>query len=185
LGGIPTLPHDTHSPLTRLLLRSPSSDFFTLPALAEFRYYWRVEPDVDFYCDLTYDPFVEMARRDKVYGWTMALWEIPETVPSLFRVSTEFMKQERIPETSFWRTMLQPEWMPWPLRAWRAMTDSRRDERGDRWSMCHFWSNFEIADLDWFRGERYQKYYRFLLDKGGFYQERVRTAIALNQILPS
>lgn len=25
--------------------------------LKEYDYYWRIEPDVKFYCDLTYDPF--------------------------------------------------------------------------------------------------------------------------------
>jgi hypothetical protein len=33
------------------------------------------------------------------------------------------------------------------------------------------WSNFEIADMDWFRGEAYQKYFDFLERKGGFYYE--------------
>jgi hypothetical protein len=33
------------------------------------------------------------------------------------------------------------------------------------------WSNFEIADLDLWRGEAYTKFFEFLDQKGGFYYE--------------
>ncbi|CAG8708680.1 6314_t:CDS:2, partial [Dentiscutata heterogama] len=37
---------------------------------------------------------------------------------------------------------------------------------------CHFWSNFEIADLNLWRSEAYLKYFDFLDKKGGFFYER-------------
>ena len=33
------------------------------------------------------------------------------------------------------------------------------------------WSNFEIGDLDFWRGETYMKFFDFLDQKGGFYYE--------------
>ena len=33
------------------------------------------------------------------------------------------------------------------------------------------WSNFEIGDLDLWRGEAYTKFFDFLEEKGGFYYE--------------
>jgi hypothetical protein len=33
------------------------------------------------------------------------------------------------------------------------------------------WSNFEIGDLDFWRGEAYSKYFEYLESKGGFYYE--------------
>lgn len=33
------------------------------------------------------------------------------------------------------------------------------------------WSNFEIADMDFWRSEAYQKFFAFLDTKGGFYYE--------------
>lgn len=33
------------------------------------------------------------------------------------------------------------------------------------------WSNFEIADMDFWRGEAYTKFFEFLDSKGGFYYE--------------
>ncbi len=43
-----------------------SGFFFKHPLLAEFDYYWRMEPDVKYYCDLDYDPFVFMQVRSRV-----------------------------------------------------------------------------------------------------------------------
>lgn len=36
---------------------------------------------------------------------------------------------------------------------------------------CSVWSNFEIADMDFWRGEAYTKFFEFLDSKGGFYYE--------------
>jgi hypothetical protein len=33
------------------------------------------------------------------------------------------------------------------------------------------WSNFEIADMDFWRGEAYQEFFNYLERKGGFYYE--------------
>lgn len=38
------------------------------------------------------------------------------------------------------------------------------------------WSNFEIADLDLWRGEAYTKFFEFLDKKGGFYYEVRRSS---------
>lgn len=61
------------------------------------------------------------------------------------------------------------------------------DNNGDTYNLCHCktypavtflflsastdWSNFEIADMDFWRGEAYQKFFDFLEAKGGFYYE--------------
>ncbi len=44
------------------------------------------------------------------------------------------------------------------------------------------WSNFEIGDLDFWRGEAYTKFFEFLDSKGGFYYE---VSIAQLQCAPS
>jgi alpha 1,2-mannosyltransferase len=36
---------------------------------------------------------------------------------------------------------------------------------------CHFWTNFEIADLRFYRSEAYLKYFDHLDHAGGFYYE--------------
>ncbi|KAG7123345.1 Glycolipid 2-alpha-mannosyltransferase 2 like protein [Verticillium longisporum] len=47
-----------------------------------------------------------------------------------------------------------------------------RDRHGDVWSGCHYWSNFEIGDMNFFRGRRYQDYFQAMDEAGGFFFER-------------
>lgn len=44
---------------------------------------------------------------------------------------------------------------------------------GEVYNMCHFWSNFEIARLDWFRSKEYQEFFDMMDRSGGFWMERV------------
>jgi hypothetical protein len=75
--------------------------------------------------------------------------------------------------------------------------DFLSDNGGDTYNLCHCklastnfshshlncafldWSNFEIADMDFWRGEAYQKFFAFLESKGGFYYEVRQLAILL------
>jgi alpha 1,2-mannosyltransferase len=43
-----------------------------------------VRPDVKFFCDLDYDPFLVMQDGNKVYGFTVSLYEYPATIPTLW-----------------------------------------------------------------------------------------------------
>lgn len=40
-----------------------SGFFHHHPLLADFDYYWRIEPDVHYYCNLDYDPFLFMKQK--------------------------------------------------------------------------------------------------------------------------
>lgn len=150
----------------------PSRKFYTLEALKEYKWYWRIEPDVDFHCSITYDPFVEMAKHDKIYGFTIALWEVPSTCPGLFREVADWKERHRIKTTELWKATMTPSWLPWPFRSMMSWA-RHRDRYGDGWSLCHYWSNFEIGNLDFFRGRGYQDLFEHLDKTGGFYFERV------------
>jgi alpha 1,2-mannosyltransferase len=41
-----------------------------------------------------------------------------------------------------------------------------------RLTLVTVWSNFEIADMDFWRGPAYQAFFDYLESKGGFYYER-------------
>lgn len=119
-----------------------------------FKYYWRVEPDVKFFCDLDYDPFLIMQDQNKVYGFTVSLYEYEATIPTLWSTVKEFIHAN--PD------LVSPE---------NAMA-FLSDDGGETYNKCHFWSNFEIGDLDLWRSEAYMKFFDFLDQKGGFYYER-------------
>jgi mannosyltransferase len=154
------------------MCRFYSGKFYALEALQEYQWYWRIEPDVDFHCAITYDPFLEMERRGKMYGFTVALPEEPRTVPSLFRLMADWKESHGIKDTELWKATVAASWVPWPFRslmAWFRL----RDRHGDAWSLCHYWSNFEIANLEFFRGAAYQDLFEYLDSTAGFYFERV------------
>ncbi|KAJ1660856.1 hypothetical protein IWQ61_000265 [Dispira simplex] len=138
----------------RHMCRFNSGFFFQHPLLDGYEYYWRVEPDVQFTCDIDYDPFVYMKERDLKYGFTISLKEIPETVPTLWDTTRKFMS--KYPEY-----VEQQNTLDWVT-----------NDGGKTYNMCHFWSNFEIGKLDFFRSERYLKYFDFLDQEGGFFYER-------------
>nr|POE77576.1 o-glycoside alpha-1,2-mannosyltransferase like 4 [Quercus suber] len=146
--------------------------FSGLPVLKPYKWYWRIEPDIDLYCDLTYDPFVEMAKRGKAYGYTIAIQETTATCPTLFRHASEYKENHHFNTTEGWKAIMSPSWLPWPFRA-LASSWRNHDRAGDTWNRCHYWSNFEIANLDFFRSRQYQHFYQTLDRKEGFYYERV------------
>ncbi|KAI5369181.1 Putative glycosyl transferase, family 15, nucleotide-diphospho-sugar transferase [Septoria linicola] len=153
------------------MCRFQSGFFYDHPALLPYRYYWRVEPNIRFTCALTYDPFVAMKTHNKRYGYNMALWERGQTVPSLFRKISDYKVDQYFRTTALWTAMLDASYMPWPFRGVLAMLRNR-DGNGDLWNVCHFWSNFEIADLDFYRSDAYRNLFDYLDRDGGFYYER-------------
>ncbi|KAJ1839705.1 hypothetical protein LPJ73_006665, partial [Coemansia sp. RSA 2703] len=123
------------------------------PLLRNYDYYWRIEPDVEYYCDIDYDPFVFMKQRGIKYGWNIAMTEFMSTVETLWNTTEQFLAAR--PDVVSQRN----------LRRWLL------DDKG-AYTGCHFWSNFEIVDLSFYRSEAYQAYFDYLDRAGGFFYER-------------
>ncbi|KIJ05180.1 glycosyltransferase family 15 protein, partial [Paxillus involutus ATCC 200175] len=138
----------------RNMCRFNSGFFFRHPLLQKYRYYWRVEPWVHFHCDVNSDPFRFMQDNNKSYGFTISMYEFEATIRTLWETVKDFTK-------------LYPEKMN-PHNALGFVSD----DGGASYNLCHFWSNFEIADMDFWRGDTYMSFFEFLDQKGGFYYER-------------
>ncbi|BCS29455.1 glycosyltransferase family 15 protein [Aspergillus puulaauensis] len=138
----------------RHMCRYESGFFFRHPLLQEYEFYWRVEPGIELFCDIPYDPFVFMKENDKKYSFVMSLFEYPGTVPTLWDTVKEFINEhpEHVAEGNSMQFL--------------------SDDNGKNYNMCHFWSNFEIGSLDWLRSKEYVDYFETLDRKGGFYYER-------------
>ncbi|KAJ9119591.1 hypothetical protein QFC22_003300 [Naganishia vaughanmartiniae] len=128
--------------------------FFRHPLLAEYDYYWRVEPDVKFFCDLDYDPFLFMMDNKKIYGWDISIYEFDQTIPTLWDAVKDFTRQH-------------PEYV-----AEDNLMEFISGDGGESYNLCHFWSNFEIADLNFWRSDAYMDFYTHLEKTGGFWYER-------------
>ncbi|KAJ7247352.1 glycolipid 2-alpha-mannosyltransferase-domain-containing protein [Mycena rebaudengoi] len=66
-----------------------NSGFFRHPLLSQYQYYWRVEPDVEFFCHLDYDPFLFMQDEGKKYGFTISTYKFERTIPTLWETVKE------------------------------------------------------------------------------------------------
>lgn len=138
----------------RHMCRFESGFFFQHPLLDQFKYYWRIEPDVKFFCDIPYDVFKFMADNKLKYGFTTSMHEYVNTIETLWNTTSSFVKDH-------------PEYLDED-----NMMDFVSDDKGDTYNLCHFWSNFEIGDLDFWRSEAYQKFFEHLDKSGGFFYER-------------
>ncbi|KAJ3008234.1 alpha 1,2-mannosyltransferase 2.4.1 [Thoreauomyces humboldtii] len=138
----------------RHMCRYNSGFFFRHPLLDEFDYYWRVEPDVDFHCDIQDDPFRYMQEHNKLYGFTISLFEYGTTIETLWKTSRDFMKEQ-----------------PHRVRSDNSLR-FLHDGNIEDYNRCHFWSNFEIASLHLWRSQAYLDYFDHLDKAGGFFYER-------------
>lgn len=148
----------------RNMCRFNSGNFFRHPLLLPFDWYWRVEPGIILFCDQEYDPFTFLRANNMVYGFVITIQEYLETIPSLWKIVTQFFDEHKeylAPDnalnfvTSF--DKLRPE-------------DTAPESEG--YNLCHFWSNFEIGSLNFFRSKEYLAYFDYLDKSGGFYYER-------------
>ena len=144
------------------MCRWNSGFFYKHPALRNVQYYWRVEPNVRFLCDIDYDVFAYMQRNNKTYGFTINAYDDPESIRNLWPESMKFVANHQ--DTIHGSNSI------------RWLTDSTRkpeaNARANGYSTCHFWSNFEVADMSFWRSSTYEDYFRHLDVTGGFFYER-------------
>ncbi|KAG6989829.1 hypothetical protein G7Y79_00063g093800 [Physcia stellaris] len=174
------------------MCRFYSGFFYKHELLAKYDWYWRVEPDIKYFCDMTYDPFIHMERAKKTYGFTIAVKELKETVPNIFRYASAYKRVNNLTSKGLWEMFAEPAEVPKfpqdddpkykpPLPEEILSTEAGQGGlpdvdpeamEGEVYNMCHFWSNFEIARLDWFRSKEYNDFFDMMDRSGGFWMER-------------
>lgn len=144
------------------MCRFYSRSFYNHPRMQQFKYYWRFEPNTDYYCQIDYDVFKFMESNNLNYGFTIALYDSEQTVQSLYTSTLEFLSEH-------------PDYVH-PNAAIDFITEDMQNPQKTKftngYSTCHFWSNFEIANMDFYRAKKYSEWVEYLESKGGFYYER-------------
>lgn len=133
-----------------------------------------------------------MAEHNKTYGFTIAVKELRETVPNIFRYASAYKRMNNLTSKGLWEMFVEPNpdkdnekspeddpnYRP-PIPEEIARGGSNLPEidpeamEGEKYNMCHFWSNFEIARLDFFRSKEYNDFFEMMDRSGGFWMERV------------
>lgn len=141
------------------------------------------------------DPFIHMERANKTYGFTIAVKELRETVPNIFRYASAYKRMNNLTSQGLWEMFIEHEkeedtkdlpkddpkhkkQLPEEILNTEAGTGALPDidpesMEAESYNMCHFWSNFEIARLDWFRSKEYNDFFNIMDRSGGFWMERV------------
>jgi alpha 1,2-mannosyltransferase len=104
----------------RHMCRFESGFFFRHQLLQQYDYYWRVEPSVDFYCDISFDPFRFIKERGIKYSFVISLYEYIETIASLWDTVLKF--KESFPQHIARNNTL----------------DFLSDDGGSTYNKCHF-----------------------------------------------
>lgn len=135
------------------------------------------------------DPFIKMAEANKTYGFTIAVKELRETVPNIFRYASAYKRNKGLASKGLWEMFLEhpaeeedqktedtspkQEAIPEELDDVKLPEVDKEAMEGEKYNMCHFWSNFEIARLDFFRSKEYEEFFEMMDRSGGFWMERV------------
>ena len=141
------------------------------------------------------DPFIHMERANKTYGFTIAVKELRETVPNIFRYASAYKRVNNLTSQGLWEMFAEPasaaedvslpednpkykKPLPEEILSSEPGQGGVPDVdpeamEGETYNMCHFWSNFEIARLDWFRSKEYNDFFDMMDRSGGFWMERV------------
>jgi mannosyltransferase len=78
----------------RNMCRFNSGFFFRQKILDPYDFYFRVEPDVEYFCDFPYDPFKVMRQNNKKYGFVITMYEYEDTIPSLWEAVEDISKKQ-------------------------------------------------------------------------------------------
>ncbi|QSZ29239.1 hypothetical protein DSL72_003751 [Monilinia vaccinii-corymbosi] len=148
------------------MCRWNSGFFYRMERLRGLDWYWRVEPDVHFFCDINYDVFRFMRDNEMKYGFNMNILDDARSFPSLWAKTRAFAQANP--------HLIHPEAdLNWLLE-------------GGEYNNCQFFSNFEIGSLRFWRGDdedekgdgrgrgkgAHAQYFDWLDASGGFYYER-------------
>jgi len=139
--------------------RFMAGTIFRHPALQDLDYYWRIEAGTEYVCPIAFDPFQYMKDHKKTVSFSMALYEYHETLPSIWSTAKEFASEH-------------PDWVVPDEEGSGSLWKFVKDNNNGDYNRCHFWSNFQIADLSFFRGKQYQAFFNYLDKSGGFFYER-------------
>ncbi|KAI2621339.1 glycosyltransferase family 15 protein [Xylaria nigripes] len=143
--------------------------------LAGYEFFWRVEPGVDFSCNINYDVFRFMRDNNMAYGFNMAILDDARSFPSLWDRTKTFIKNNRdiIHEDADYGWLLQdPLGGDGVQNTSPSLDKEEKDLDHLQYNNCQFYSNFEVGSLDFFRSEEHRAYFEYLDRTGGFYYER-------------
>lgn len=121
----------------------------------DLEYFWRFEPGTEYMCPIDFDPFQYMKDNNKELSFSLASYELEETMPSLFNTVTKFKKQN-------------PNLI---INQKDSLMPALLTKDGE-YNRCYLWNNFQIAKTSFFTSPEYKKFFEFIDKEDGIFYER-------------
>jgi hypothetical protein len=154
--GVSTDPSMYDPPLSRFwmgyrhMCRFFCGQVFNHPALKQYDWYLRLDSDSYLLTDIKYDVFEYMAQNNKKYAYVGEYRkDNPIVTVGLWETTKAFMKEKGITPKSMEGKLTNGEW-----------------------AEDIFYTNFEIVNLPFFRGEEYTSYFQALEETKQIYYNR-------------
>ncbi|KAF8518758.1 nucleotide-diphospho-sugar transferase [Gautieria morchelliformis] len=168
----------------RSMCRFYSGFFWRHPAIVQYDWIWRLDSDIEFHCDVPYDPVVRMRSAEALYGFVQVADDALWVQPSLAGNISAFMAKNA--------RLLPPNANH--AFSWHDVGKALRGEaNGEDCTMKAFYNNWEISHRSLWSSELYMSFFEHLDRAGGFFYERwgdslvhshgVSMALQANQVM--
>lgn len=118
---------------------------FNHPALSQYKYCWRLDSDSFILSSVINDPFKQMEKTESKYAFIDRVdYDEAFACRGLWDATKDFMDANK--------NILKNEVTSWNLEV--------------------YYTNFEIYDMDFFRGEAYQSYFNYIDSTNNIYYRR-------------
>lgn len=138
----------------RGMCRFRSGTIFTQPVLRAFDYAMTLDTDGYFPAKVQSDPLAAMHEGGYIYTFSHLMPDLPGAVKHFWEYSLMYMRMKEIHPTG---TEILRQFV-------------REDDL--QWNHQLYMNDIEIVQLDWFRSDPYQDYFRYLDSVGGFWLHR-------------
>jgi hypothetical protein len=131
----------------RHMCRFFAGEIFHNLFLSQYRYICRLDTDSYILEPISYNIFDRLQQNNAIYGYINIQHDHPGVIKNLWEESAKYFKA---------------------LGKDHIFKNENILQHKNRM----FYTNFEVYDMEWFRGEEYQNYFRYIDKLGGIYTNR-------------
>ncbi|KIJ49679.1 glycosyltransferase family 15 protein [Sphaerobolus stellatus SS14] len=147
----------------RSMCRFFSGYFWKHPAIAPYEWIWRLDSDIEFHCDVPYDPIIRVRDAGALYGFVQVNGDSDYVQPTLAGNISEFLSKN---------SHLVPPGANQGF-VWHNLPKVMQGNGGNaEWTRWTFYNNWEISHRSVWESEIYTGLFDHLEHAGGFYYER-------------
>ncbi|KAI8338164.1 glycolipid 2-alpha-mannosyltransferase-domain-containing protein [Chlamydoabsidia padenii] len=135
---------------TYQMMRYQSGLFYHHSLFNNVKYIWRIEPGLTFSCNGG-DPFEKMTRHNKTYGFAATRrYQDQKSTEKIWETTKLYMDRSMPPKNTIMQAVI--------------------DQHG--YTSCHFWSLFEMMDMDFLMSHAYQAFFEYMDRQGAFFYDK-------------